>query len=82
MICRVCGVCDKLALTEQLKVRNKEFKHVKGLSQMILDQRSEVETFFLEALEQIKHEYRKRADQERKDAITAGSGQGEVKFCA
>ena len=46
---------------------------------MILDQRSEVETFFLEALEQIKHEYRKRVNQERKEAIAEGQAQGEIK---
>ena len=45
---------------------------------MILDQRSEVETFFLEALEQIKREYRKRVEQERKDAVTGNSVQVEV----
>lgn len=56
----------------------KEFKNVKGLAQMILDQRSEVETFFLEALEQIKREYRKKIDQERKGMVPTGTGQGEV----
>lgn len=56
----------EIALTEQLKVRNKEFKHVKGLAQVILDQRSDVETFFLEALEQVKYEYKKREIQEKK----------------
>jgi len=67
-------------MTEQLKVRTKEFKHVKGLAQMILDQRSEVETFFLEALEQVKHEYRKRANVDRKEAVTTGTNQGDVFF--
>ena len=61
-----------IALTEQLKIRNKEFKHVKGLAQMILDQRSEVETFFLESLEQVKHEYHKRANQDRKEVANMG----------
>lgn len=56
----------------------KEFKNVKGLAQMILDQRSEVETFFLEALEQIKREYKKKMEQERKGLVPSGSGQGEV----
>ena len=40
---------------------------MKGLAQMILDQRSEVETFFLEALEQIKEEVRRKIMKEKKD---------------
>ena len=46
---------------ENLKVRNGELKQVRALAQVILDQRSEVEQFFLEALEQIKEEIRKKA---------------------
>lgn len=52
-------------------MRNKEFKQVKGLAQMILDQRSDVETFFLEALEQVKYEYKKREALERKKGVSA-----------
>ena len=36
---------------ENLRVKNKELRNVRALSQVILDQRSEVEQFFLEALE-------------------------------
>ena len=39
---------------------------MKALAQVILDQRSEVEQFFLEALEQIKEEIRKKAQIEKK----------------
>ena len=46
---------------ENLRVKNKELKQVRALAQVILDQRSEVEQFFLEALEQIKEEIRKKA---------------------
>ena len=46
---------------EVLRSKNSEFKQVKALAQVILDQRSEVEQFFLEALEQIKEEIRKKA---------------------
>eukprot|EP00831_Metopus_contortus_P068102 TRINITY_DN6084_c0_g3_i1.p1 TRINITY_DN6084_c0_g3~~TRINITY_DN6084_c0_g3_i1.p1 ORF type:complete len:292 (-),score=57.82 TRINITY_DN6084_c0_g3_i1:257-1132(-) len=70
---------DNLTLIEQLKVKNKEFSHVKGLSQMILDQRSEVETFFLEALEQIKHEHRKKLDQERREAGSNNTANRETR---
>ena len=55
---------DKLGemnnLREQVKVRSKELKNMKALAQMILDQRSDVEQFFLESLEQIKDEVQKR----------------------
>jgi hypothetical protein len=44
-----------------LRSKNSEFKQVKALAQVVLDQRSEVEQFFLEALEQIKEEIRKKA---------------------
>lgn len=50
----------------QIKHRTKELKHLRGLSQMILDQRSDVEQFFLEALEQIREEVRKRMVHEGK----------------
>jgi predicted transcriptional regulator len=45
---------------ENLKTKNNELKQVRALSQVVLDQRSEVEQFFLEALEQIKEEIRKK----------------------
>ena len=49
-----------------MKLRGKENKHLRVLSQMILDQRSEVEQFFLEALDQIKEEIRKKMVLEQK----------------
>jgi len=45
---------------EQVKFRTKELKNMRALAQMILDQRSDVEQFFLESLEQIKEEVQKR----------------------
>ena len=51
---------------EVLRSKNGEFKQVKALAQVILDQRSEVEQFFLEALEQIKEEIRKKATIEKR----------------
>jgi len=53
-------------LKQQVKLRSKENKHLRQLSQMILDQRSEVEQFFLEALDQIKEEIRKKMLLEQK----------------
>ena len=51
---------------EVLRVKNSEFKQVKALAQVILDQRSEVEQFFLEALEQIKEEIKKKSQIEKR----------------
>jgi len=53
-------------MRENLRVQNRELRNVRALSQVILDQRSEVEQFFLEALEQIKEEIRKKISIERK----------------
>ena len=57
---------DILNLREVMRSKNVEQKRVKALAQVILDQRSEVEQFFLEALEQIKEEIRKKIAVERK----------------
>ena len=53
-------------LREIMRSKNSELRKVKALSQVILDQRSDVEQFFLEALEQIKEEIRKKISAERK----------------
>ena len=61
---------------ENLKVRNNELKQVRALAQVVLDQRSEVEQFFLEALEQIKEEIRKKTQLEKRSRKT-GEAQPE-----
>ena len=53
-------------LRQQLRVKSKEMKHIRRLSQMILEQRSEVEQFFVEALEQVKLERAKQRDDEKR----------------
>lgn len=53
-------------LREIMRSKNTDLRKVKALSQVILDQRSDVEQFFLEALEQIKEEIRKKISAERK----------------
>ena len=53
-------------LREQLVTRTKEFKNIKALAQMILDQRSDIEQFFLESLEQVRNEIKKKREQEKK----------------
>lgn len=58
-------------------MKNRELRNVRALSQVIIGQRSEVEQFFLEALEQIKEEIRKKVAFEKKlkaqNAVTGGS---------
>lgn len=55
-------------MRQQLKLKSKELKHIRRLSQMILEQRSEVEQFFVEALEQVKLEKAKRVEDEKRRA--------------
>ena len=43
----------------------KECINLKALAQMILDQRSDIEQFFLEAMEQVKEEKRRKLEQEK-----------------
>ena len=57
---------EVINLREIMRSKNGELRKVKALSQVILDQRSDVEQFFLEALEQIKEEIRKKISAERK----------------
>jgi hypothetical protein len=49
-----------------LRQKNRELKNIRALAQVMLNQRSEIEQFFLEALEQIKEEIRKKIAIERK----------------
>lgn len=56
------------ALRQLIKLKNKELRTLKRLSETILSQRTEVETFFLEALEQVKSELRQRREMTKKTA--------------
>ncbi|CAD8142451.1 unnamed protein product [Paramecium pentaurelia] len=47
-------------LRHLLDQRTKELKTVKALAQMILDQRSDIEQFFLQAIDQVKNEINKK----------------------
>jgi hypothetical protein len=49
------------ALRHLVRLKNKELRTLRRLSETILSQRSEVEAFFLEALDQVKQEIRNRA---------------------
>jgi hypothetical protein len=61
-----------------MRSKNGEAKRVKALSQVILEQRSDVEQFFLEALEQIKEEIRKKIAIERKQRKVGGGPQQQL----
>lgn len=51
---------DIRGLRESIRLKTRELKNLKALCQMILDQRSDIEQFFLEALEQVKEEKRRK----------------------
>ncbi|XP_074812005.1 basal body-orientation factor 1 isoform X4 [Natator depressus] len=50
------GMVEINKLQQLLEMKDREMNRVKKLAKNILDERSEVESFFLEALEQVKHE--------------------------
>jgi len=54
-----------LSCQEDLKAKSTELKELRALAQMILDQRSDVEVFFLEALERVKVEMKKTKLEQR-----------------
>ena len=51
---------DIRGLRESIRLKTRELKNLKALCQTILDQRSDIEQFFLEALEQVKEEKRRK----------------------
>lgn len=62
-------VLDTDALRRLLKLKNKELRNLRKLAQTVLDQRSDVEQFFLDALAHVRREIEveraKRRDRER-----------------
>lgn len=53
-------VLDATALRRLLKVKNRELRQVRSWAQTVLEQRGEVEAFFLQALAEVKEEIRKK----------------------
>ena len=49
-------------LHESIRQKNQESSNLKSVCQMILDQRSDIEQFFLEAMEQVKEEKRRQLE--------------------
>merc|ERR1712093_286598 len=57
---------DIKVLQEEVRLKSRDLRQVRSLAQMILDQRSEIETFFLEAIEQVKKERRRKSEIKQK----------------
>jgi hypothetical protein len=53
-------------LKDDSREKSKELRMLKSLSNIVIEQRSDIEQFFLEALEQIKEEIRKKVAEEKK----------------
>lgn len=74
-----------IRLQRTLEFKTKEMNQVKKLGKTLIDQRSELETFFLDALQYIKKQISHNRLQYRKDAfnayqnrmLTAHHGQGD-----
>ncbi|CAK9017981.1 Basal body-orientation factor 1 (Coiled-coil domain-containing protein 176) [Durusdinium trenchii] len=55
-------------LKQLVKLKNKELRNIRGLSQVILDQRTEVEQYFLEALDQVKKEVKLQREEDMRNS--------------
>jgi len=62
---------DIAQLRHHLAMKTNEVNRIKKLAKRILEQRGDVERFFLSALEQVKHEIRQKRDREAKRAKKA-----------
>ena len=79
---------DAAGLRQMLRLKNRELSKLRRLAEMVLEQRTEVEQFFLEALEDVKanivkqRQERYRADmaEYRTQMRTATLGDGTAKF--
>ena len=69
---------DAAGLRQLLRLKNRELQHVKTHARTILEQRTEVETFFLEALDQCK----RNIVEERQQAYRASLADYRAKMAA
>ena len=60
-------------LKDDSQQKSKELKMLKSLSNVVIEQRSDIEQFFLEALEQIKEEIKKKIAEEKSKFRVPGS---------
>lgn len=61
------------ALKKQLRMRNKEMRTLRGLSQNVVDQRSELEQFFIDSLQIVKEEMAIEMQQQQQQPQRASS---------
>ena len=73
---------DSAGLRQLVKLKSKELANVKKLASIVLHKRSEVETFLLEALEQVKDEIGKQRAEEMRAAGRYGRGGNGAKLPA
>lgn len=62
---------DLLTLQHTLEFKTREMNQIKKLAKIILEQRNELETFFLDALQYVKKQIASNRAQYRKDAFNA-----------
>lgn len=62
---------DLLTLQHTLEYKTREMNQIKKLAKIILEQRNELETFFLDALQYVKKQIASNRAQYRKDAFNA-----------
>ena len=62
---------DIIKLQRGLEIKTKEMNKIKKLAKIIIEQRTEVETFFLDALQHVKKQISLNRLQYRKDAFNA-----------
>lgn len=60
---------DATGLRWLIMIKNKELRHLKTLAASILDQRSEMEQFFLDALAEVKHTVQERKHKSHTEAM-------------
>jgi len=63
------AILDAAGLRQLVKLKNKELQRIKNLAQTILNQRTEVEQYFLEALEQVKLEILRQKKEDHSRAV-------------
>ena len=68
---------DAAGLRRLLKLKNHELRQMKALASTILDQRSETESFFMEALAEVKEAILVERRQEQRQRVLEGAGAGE-----
>ena len=70
---------DAAGLRRLIKIKNKELRHMKSLAATILSQRSEVEQYFLDALDEVKTMIRKERRKARQAELAMSARQNAAR---